>query len=195
MAVFFMFGGFVSLCISGAIFFVYKQFFANAHSTTLQGTIVSINEQDFKTKDAFGHVNDVTSENRPIVEFVTDQRYQFEANIDAPSKGMRVGSNVSVIINEQQYPGVAKLAEESGLYQLLLIIFAALGFVFLTVGCFLFDLESLGALMRSPLFWLVMGGVMIFLFTSAMKVRRMMRDFPLFPVNVEAAEEAKTEEK
>lgn len=189
MSLLFILGGLISLCLSGAIFYVYKSFFISANSVRVEGRVIEINEVELTTTDAMGRVNDITSNHRPIVEFYTDKRYRFEADMDAPSKAIKVGSVVAVIINEQQYPGVAKLAEAASMYQLLLGIFAGLGVILTAVGLLLFDFQGFMASMSGPLSWIFMLGGAIILFLVIWKGISNSRELPLFPNNIVEVDE------
>lgn len=189
MGLLFIIGGLFSLGVAALIYTVHQAFFS-AGSRNILGKVVEIIVFDQTSKDALGRVNDVTERQEPVVEFChAGKTYRFQANIDILANSLSVGSNVSVVINEKKYPGVAKLLEETSSYQSIMMIFAILGVVFLLVGVFVFDFRALISMLTSPFFWVWLLGGGVFLFLTGRRVLLMARDFPLFPENITEVEE------
>lgn len=187
MTFLFIIGGLISLGVAAIIYYTQQIFFAR-NSRKIPGKVVDIIEHEFTSKDAMGHTNDVTNKYQPIIEFSTDKRYQFEADIDAQSQSLTVGSDVTVIMNEAKFPGVARLAEEAKTMQLLMVVFTALGAIFTLIGLVVFDFSRFISALSEPFSLLLMIGVLLFLLFIARKVWRMMRDFPLLPANLTEVE-------
>lgn len=180
----FIMGGLISLCIAALVYTVLQAFFSTG-SRTIPGKVVEIVVFEQTSKDALGRVNDITEAQEPIVEFFhAGKTYRFQANVHASASSLTVGSNVSVVINEQKYPGAAKLAEEASSYRLITMICTMLGSVFLLVGIVLFDLKAFLSSLSSPFSWVWLVGTAVSLFLVGRKIQLKMRSFPLFPENI-----------
>lgn len=185
MGVLFIVCGLISLGVAIAIYMVYQIFFTG-DTCTIVGKVVDIVANEHISKDAWGRVNDVTETSDPIVEFCYARKYyHFQAtSFYLPSKSLHVGSTVNVVINEQKYPNVAKLAEEATAYKILMMVFGLLAGIFIIVGIRLVNfsdfVDSLSNLFT--LVWLV--GVVLFIGVTAKKVLRMAKNGPLFPENM-----------
>lgn len=183
MSILLIIGGLISLGIAAAIYFIYQTFFSGS-ARTIPGKVIEITNNEYVSKDALGHVNDVNEVDQPIIEFFySGKTYHFKADIDANAKSLVVGSIVSVVINEQKYPRVAKLAEEASTYQVLMATFGLLGGVLLIVGMVLFKWGTfVTSLNLFTLVWLV-GAVLAVLFIVR-KGLMMVKEMPLFPENI-----------
>lgn len=183
MSILLIIAGVISLGIAAAIYYIYQTFFAGS-ARTIPGKVVEITNNEYVSKDAFGHVSDVTEADEPIIEFFySGKTFRFKANIDAHAKSLNIGSIVNVVINEQKYPNVAKLAEEATSYQVMMAISGLLGGVFLVVGIGLLDWRDVVASLNVvTLAWFI--GALLALWFAVRKVILMKKEMPLFPQNI-----------
>lgn len=174
--------GLIMWGITAAIYFLHRSFFANG-SHTVTGVVVENIESEYTSKDAFGRVHDVTPEHHITIEFCTNKRYRFDANISHFTEDNRVGAKVAVVLNKK-YPNTAKLASASSGYALIAKLFGALGCIFLFAGIWLLDIKQLRHTFANPFAWLWLLGAVIFCAFIAGKVYILSQNHPLFTPNM-----------